>query len=69
MPKFDSNALKITNKFENKNHNFNFGAYNVKVTENYVRLIFGIDCGDKQIDLKYGLKDQLFMMRRKMTSD
>ena len=63
-------ALEIIKQFENKNHNFNLGAYNVKVTvENDVKLIFGIDCGDKQIDLMYGLKDQQVVMRIKITSD
>ena len=62
-------AVKIRKQFENKNHNFNLGAHNIKVTTNDVRLILGIDYKDKQANLKYGLKNQEFMIRRKMTSD
>lgn len=50
--KYDEVVLKIVQSYQEDTKAFRIGGKNIRLTKNHVRLIFGISCGNKMVEMK-----------------
>ncbi|KAH7836529.1 hypothetical protein Vadar_002465 [Vaccinium darrowii] len=62
--KFDEVVLKIVQSYEEDTEAFTVGSKNIKFTNDHVRLVFGISCGNKEMTETKIKKESIALAKR-----
>lgn len=63
--KSDETIVQIIKTYQACEHQFKIGQKLLKLTKHDIRLIFGLCCGDKHMDLAYANKESIDLVKRR----
>lgn len=63
--KYDETIVQIIKTYQARENQFKIGQKLLKLTKHDIRLIFGLCCGDKHMDLAYASKESIDLVKRR----